>query len=43
MLANFPAGGKKCRGLYNGVCVGHCGFYRGSLFVAKGSLFIAHV
>jgi hypothetical protein len=43
MLANFPTGGKKYHGPYNGVCVGYCGFYRGSLFIAEGSLFIADV
>ena len=36
-----PTGGK--HRLYNGVCVSYCGFNRGSLFIAEGSLFIAEV
>jgi hypothetical protein len=43
MLGNLCTGGKRYHGLYNGVCVGYCGFYRGSLLIAEGSLFIAYV
>jgi len=43
MLGNLCTGGKRYHGLYNGVCVGHRGFYRGSLLIAEGSLFIADV
>ena len=43
LLGNLCTGGKRYHGLYNGVCVGYRGFYRGSLFIAEGSLFIADV
>jgi hypothetical protein len=42
-LGNLPTGGKRYHGLYNGVCVGYCGFYRRSLLIAEGPLFIADV
>jgi hypothetical protein len=43
MLGNLCTGGKRYHGLYNGVCVGYCGFYRRSLLIADSSLFIADV
>jgi hypothetical protein len=43
MLGNLCPGGNRYQGLYNGVCVGYSGFYRGALLVAEGSPFIADV
>jgi hypothetical protein len=43
MLGNLCPGGKRYHGLYNGVCVGYRGFYRGSLLIAESSPFIADV